>query len=144
MRYCRFIFVEKTISNSPKVPRAKFLGSDGFFCFSSIASLVASRTLLQWLLACLNFTLDSEDLFCWYKWKEWFLWTMAPAQAVENHGDEWILTWYIWWGICTSISTWTHSQNSPAAAVAEVLSLKISSHETSLKSSQRPSQSAWK
>ena len=24
------------ISNSPKVPRAKFLGSDGLFCFSSI------------------------------------------------------------------------------------------------------------
>ena len=29
------------------------------------ASLAASRTLLQRLLACLNFTLDSEDLFCW-------------------------------------------------------------------------------
>ena len=26
-------------------------------------SLAASRTLLQWLLACLNFTLDSEDFF---------------------------------------------------------------------------------
>ena len=31
------------------------------------ASLAASRILLQQLLACLNFTLDSEDLFCWYK-----------------------------------------------------------------------------
>ena len=30
------------------------------------ASLAASRTLLQWL-ACLNFTLDSADLFCWFK-----------------------------------------------------------------------------
>ena len=29
------------------------------------ASLAASRTLLQQLLACLKFTLDSEDLFCW-------------------------------------------------------------------------------
>ena len=29
------------------------------------ASLAASRTLLQRLLACLKFTLDSEDLFCW-------------------------------------------------------------------------------
>ena len=27
-------------------------------------------TLLQRLLACLNFTLDSEDLFCWYKRKK--------------------------------------------------------------------------
>ena len=30
----------------------------------------ASRTLLQRLLAFLNFTLDSEDLFCWYKRKK--------------------------------------------------------------------------
>ena len=45
-----------------KIPRAKFLGSDGLFCFSSIANLAASRTLLQRLLACLNFTIDSEDL----------------------------------------------------------------------------------
>ena len=28
-------FVENTISNSPKVSRAKFLGSDGLFCVSS-------------------------------------------------------------------------------------------------------------
>ena len=52
-------------------------------------SLAASRTLSQWLLACLNFTLDSEDLFYWYKRKKWFLWTMTTAQAPENHGDEW-------------------------------------------------------
>ena len=31
------------------------------------ASLAASRTLLQQLLACLTFTLDSEVLFSWYK-----------------------------------------------------------------------------
>ena len=36
------------------------------------ASLAASRTLLQQLLACLNFSLDSEDLFCWYKRKSDF------------------------------------------------------------------------
>ena len=29
--------------------------------------LAASETPLQQLLACLNFLLDSEDLFCWYK-----------------------------------------------------------------------------
>ena len=104
------------------------------------ASLAASRTLFQQLLACLNFTLDSVGLFCWYKQKKWFLWTMAAAQAAENHGDEWGLTWYFLWGIYTSIPTWTHSQNSLAAA--EAPSLKISSHETSLKWSRRPSQSA--
>ena len=31
----RFTFVENTVSNLPKVPRTKFLRSDGLFCFSS-------------------------------------------------------------------------------------------------------------
>ena len=35
------------------------------FVLVAYASLAASRTLLQQLLACLNFALDSEDLFCW-------------------------------------------------------------------------------
>ena len=39
------------------------------FVLVAYASLAVSRTLLQRLLACLNFTLDSEDLFCWYKRK---------------------------------------------------------------------------
>ena len=56
---------------------------------------------------------------------------MAAAQAAENHGDEWGLTWYLQWGIYTSIPTWTHSQISLAAT--ESVSLKISSHGTSLK-----------
>ena len=34
--YIRFTFVESTIGNLPKFPRAKFLGSDGLFCFISI------------------------------------------------------------------------------------------------------------
>ena len=64
------------------------------FVLLAYASLAASRTLLQQLLACLNFTLESEDFSLWYKRKKWFLWTMAAAQAAENHGDEWGLTWY--------------------------------------------------
>ena len=36
------------------------------------ASLTASRTLLQQFLTCLDFTLDSEDLFCWYRQKTCF------------------------------------------------------------------------
>ena len=35
-RYSRFAFVENTISNSPKVLRGKFSGSDGLFCCISI------------------------------------------------------------------------------------------------------------
>ena len=41
---------------------------------------------------------------------------MAAVQAAENHGDEWGLTWYFSWGIYTSVPTWTHLQNSLAAA----------------------------
>ena len=64
---------------------------------------------------------------------------MAAVQAAENNGDEWGLTRYLQWEICISIPAWTHSQNSMAPA--EALSLEISSHETSLKWLQRPSQS---
>ena len=40
------------------------------FVLVAYASLAASRTLLQQLLACLNFTTDSEDLFCQCKQKK--------------------------------------------------------------------------
>ena len=40
------------------------------FVLLAYANLAASRTLLQRLLACLNFTLDSEDLSSWYKRKQ--------------------------------------------------------------------------
>ena len=61
---------------------------------------------------------------------------MAGAEAQENYGDEWGLTWYLQWAIYPSIPTWT-SQN--LLVTAEALSLKISSHGTSFKWSQRPS-----
>ena len=35
-KYSRFTFVKNTLSNSPKVMRAKFLESNGLFCFFSI------------------------------------------------------------------------------------------------------------
>ena len=145
--------------HSPKVPSAKFMESNRPFFLLTHASLAALRILLQRLLACLNFTLDSEDLFCWYKRKK--LWAMAAAQAAKNQGDEWCLTHYspvfrkalgflmfsrgcrkaipgcngltsyIRWGVYTSISTWTHLRNSLAAP--EAPSLEISFHGTSLK-----------
>ena len=37
------------------------------FVLVAYACLAASRTPLQRLLACLNFTVDLKDLFCWYK-----------------------------------------------------------------------------
>ena len=69
------------------------------------ASLAASRTFLRRLLACLNFTLESEDSSVWYKQKQWFLWTVAAVQAPENHGDEWGLTSYFLWDIYIYINS---------------------------------------
>ena len=40
------------------------------FVLLGYVSLAASRTLLQRILACLNFTLDSEDLSFWHKQKK--------------------------------------------------------------------------
>ena len=136
-RCSRYTFVENTISNSPKVWEANFWEVMDSLVLLAYASLAASRTLFQQLLACLNFTLESEHWSFWYKQKKWFLGTMAAAQAAENHGDGWGLTWYFLWGIHTSHPTWTHSQNSLAAA--EASTLKVSSHRTSLKWSGRPS-----
>ena len=103
------------------------------FLLLAYASLAASKTFLWQLLTCLNFTLDSEYPFTWYRKKRflllpfsWFLRTMPVAQAAEIHGVEWNLTWYLRWGIYSLIPAWTHSENSLAAT--EALSLKISSY----------------
>ena len=40
------------------------------FVLLAYASLTALRTVLQQLLACLNFTLQAEDLSFWYKQKK--------------------------------------------------------------------------
>ena len=45
---------------------------------------------------------------------------MAAAQAVENHVDEWGITWYLGW-IYTSIPTWINSQEWPTATEAQTL-----------------------
>ena len=85
------------------------------FVLVAYASLVVSWTLLQWLLACLNFTLDSEDLFCWYKRKKkdfYELWqqyklmkTMEISEVLpDTYDKKYIHISY------TSRPTWSHSQ----------------------------------
>ena len=54
------------------------------FVLVAYASLAAPRTLLQRLLVYLKFSLDSEDFFCCYNWKKWFLWTMVAAGEVSE------------------------------------------------------------
>ena len=94
----------------------RFLEMMNSFALLPYASFAVSRTFLQQLLTCLNFAFYSEALFCWYKQKKWFRWTVAAAQAAQNHGNEWCFTWYSRWGIYTSISPWIHSLNLTGAA----------------------------
>ena len=56
-------------------------GIDSFVLLAYAIS-AASRTLLQQLLACLNFTLKSEDLSFWYKEKSdlYELWQQHEQQ----------------------------------------------------------------
>ena len=66
------------------------MGSDGLFCFISICKIGSFKTLLQWLLASLNITLDLNYPVGKNKKNQKLL--MAAAQAAENHGDESSLT----------------------------------------------------
>ena len=150
MRYSRFTFVENTISNSPNVQRANFLGNDRLLVYATTDSWYRLLVLAIYKFGSFKNTFATitslseryrfRRFILLVKTEKWFLWTMAAAQAAENHGDEWGLTLYLRWGIYTSIRTWIHSQKSQVAAKA--LSLKMPSHGTSLKWSQRPSQSA--
>ena len=45
--YSRFVFVENTIGNLPKVPRANFLGSDELFCFISICKFGSFKNAFE-------------------------------------------------------------------------------------------------
>ena len=118
-------------------PKAKSLESDEFFCFISICKFgsfknpfatIASLSELYFIFKRKNEKSNFYEL--WQQHKQ--LKTMEMRLDLIYEGWGWR------WGIHTSIPTWTDSQNSQAAA--EALSLKISSHETSLIWSQRPSQ----
>ena len=54
-----------TVHQKPREP--SFWEVTGSFVLLAYASLAASKTLLQRLLACLNFIVDSEDLSFWHK-----------------------------------------------------------------------------
>ena len=45
--YSRFTFVENTISNSPEITRAKFLGNNGLFCFTKTCQFGGFKNLFQ-------------------------------------------------------------------------------------------------
>ena len=61
------------------------------FILLAYVSLPASKTLLQQLLVCMNFTLDSEDLSFWYKQKNDFygLWQKHKQLKTIEVGEAW-------------------------------------------------------
>ena len=75
--------LENTVNNSPK-----FLGIDGFFCFSSICKFgrLKNPTETTTSLSELYFRFRGFTLL--FQTKKQFFSTMAAAQAAENHADE--------------------------------------------------------
>ena len=61
------LFLRTPLVIHQKSPEPSFGEVMDSFVLLTYASLAASRTLLQQLLAYLNFTFNSEDLFCWCK-----------------------------------------------------------------------------
>ena len=137
MRYSRFTFIENTISNSLKVKRAKFLGSNRLFCFISICKFGSSKNPFP------TITSLSELYFRIRR----FIFLVQTKKVISMNYHSCTSSWKPWrWirldlifsirGICIS------SNLNPLTKFTSS-SLKISSHGTSLKWWQRPSQSAW-
>ena len=64
---------------------------DSFILLAHV-SLAASRALLQQLLACLNFTLEAEDLYFLYKWKKkdfYELWLQHNQLKTMEMSEAW-------------------------------------------------------
>ena len=60
------------------------------FVLLAYESLAASRTLSQRLLACLNFSLDSEDLSFWYKKNDFYeLWQQHKQLKIMEMSETW-------------------------------------------------------
>ena len=100
-----------------------------------IADLTLLKTLLEiqqkhseTITSLAELHLKCSRLFFWYGLKKWFLGAIAAAQATENHGDEWDLTWYLWWGYIHQFQP-GHT-NFSSRSTAEAPRLKIFCHGT--------------
>ena len=67
------------------------------FALLAYVNLAASRILLQQLLACLNFTLESEDLSLWYIQKNDFyeLWQQHKQRKTKEMNEAWPDIFYV-------------------------------------------------
>ena len=82
-------FVENTISNSSEVMRAKFLGSNGLFCFNSTCKLGSFKNPFAAITSLSELYLRIRRFFPLVQTKKMISMNyIAAAQAAENHGDE--------------------------------------------------------
>ena len=65
------LFLRTLLAIRQKSRKPRFWEVIESYVLLAYASLAASRILLQRLLACVNFTLDSQDLFFWCKQRKW-------------------------------------------------------------------------
>ena len=101
----RFTFVEIATSNLPKLQAAKFPGSDKLFCFISICKFGSFKNPFATITSLSELYFRFRRLFCWYKQIKMIF---VNKQHKQLKTMEWGLTWYLRWGINTSIPTWTH------------------------------------
>lgn len=79
-----FFFNKDTIGNSLKVMGTKVQGGDGLPSFINLGNLVGLRILLQGWLPCLNWILNSADLFCLSKQKTDFNVQLHQLKQLET------------------------------------------------------------
>ena len=87
--YSSFTFVENTISNLPKVLRAKFLGSNGLFCFVSICKFGSFKNPLVMITSLpeLYFTI-----------RRFILLVQTKKVISMNYGSS-TSSWKPWWWV---------------------------------------------
>ena len=79
-------FVKNTVSNSSKVPKAKFLESDGLFCFTSICKFGSFKNSFAAITSLSKLYFRFRRFILLVQTKKVI--SMDYAQAAENHGDE--------------------------------------------------------
>ena len=126
-----------TNTNSPELTRAKFLGNNGLFCFTSICKFGSFKNPFATIT-------NLSELY--FRFRRFILLVQTKKVISMNYGSS-TSSWKPWRWVRLDLilmmrNIYINSHSQKSLAVAELLSLKISSNGTSLKWSQRPSQSA--
>ena len=91
MRFSRLTFVQNNISNSRKFMRAWFLGKDRLCSISKFGSI--KNPLISLYMQKIYSVVQKKEVITMSHGSSTSCW-----KAAENHGHEWRLAWYLWWG----------------------------------------------